>query len=162
MNKRIKSLKLSRLQTLVKNPSDALGFMLDGLENHKGLNIHIEMSTYGAFDINGWNVKGLCFGCAATCAVLQANPHIKAEDLISKTINADLNSDWKDFETIINNLRLGDLENLMDWMDVADPDQRRYLQQTYRGKLHAIRNDLDPKSLEKYYELYIDLLYLGL
>ena len=87
--------------------------MINGLRGHTELGLQINMGTYGG------RIGDVCFGCAATCAVLNADPslpihqtdrELKIEDIIR-------------FETCINEFRLGYAWSLQSFYGLK-PDDR--------------------------------------
>ena len=105
--------------------------MLDGLQYgaaSRGFNI--DMGTYGR--VKG---KATCFGCAATCAVLQAKGWKnrvsvleaceRAVDMPEHELDEQDRDLWR-FEAAINDARMGFLVSLFSYMGVANANSDQW------------------------------------
>jgi hypothetical protein len=88
-------------------PSLAVKAMIEGLRKAKNRSdFKIDMSTFGASE------DGICFGCAATCAVAQLTGKNLPPKIIDETLDAakwlgvEL-EDMESFEAAIDGLRRG-------------------------------------------------------
>lgn len=57
---------MNEIKDVLPDVPSAVRAMIDGLRNREALGIEIDMTTFGSV------VNGVCFGCAATCTLLQA------------------------------------------------------------------------------------------
>lgn len=99
---------------LLPKPSDAIQAMVDGLrEVSKRNDFIVNMETFGTI------IDNVCHGCAATSVVLKCFPDAPVST--SKRYNEYYEIDgWAKFESVINELRIGDIDYLFDYYDLFD------------------------------------------
>jgi hypothetical protein len=107
------------IRELIKNkPSVALQAMVNGLQAQSNRDdFRIRMSTYGAYG------GGICYGCAATCALqelAQVNFDFPAISSLKKRAAACSFSyeETDKFEAAIDNARLGELAGLFRFCEI--------------------------------------------
>ena len=106
-----------------RKPSNALQAMINGLrETEARPDFVVSMGTFGT------EREGLCFGCAATCAIQKISGHNFAPNEIfgsqrkARALNM-LEEDVSRFEEAMNEARMGDLSPLFAYCDVS-PNRR--------------------------------------
>ena len=108
------------IKTIAPKISDAIGFMIEGLERvPKRSHFTLEMQTYGSFD------EGICYGCAATCTIIRmynvkiggsAPPFsFRGSELSHGSLFLDTSVDLREFEEAINSFRLGYISPLFTY-----------------------------------------------
>ena len=112
---------MKSIKELAPKPSDAIQAMIDGLKNYNSKpGFNIDMGTYGRA------VKGICFGCAATCTIQQ----IAGEDIPENNIHSlkdhayALDFDIReviDFEFAIDSFRSNDVSPLFYFYGKENP-----------------------------------------
>ena len=100
--------------------SSAIKGMVEGLIEIPGTEVHgklfkIDMSTFGAAG------HTICFGCAATCAILNADPSLPVDMYARDTVNF---IDLFEFESSINCLRVGGSYKLLRFYLTIDQTQK--------------------------------------
>ena len=81
--------------------------MIEGLKNHEKLGLEINMGTFGQ------KTNGICFGCAATCTVLNADPSLPIH-LSARRQGISIRS----FEAAIDLFRSGWVDVLQGYYDL--------------------------------------------
>lgn len=98
----------------------AVEAMITGLQTIPGEKFYVNMNTYGEPSIRN---PGVCFGCAATCAVQKLTGVMFAPNIIeSATKRRDTLGarDLLQFESAINALRTGHVDSLVEFFDAWD------------------------------------------
>jgi len=114
------------IKDIVPKPSDAVQAMIDGLlEQDARKGFKVDMDTFGS------SMDGICYGCAATCAVQKIAGKDLPADVIgmareeAEFLGFDL-KDVIDFEFAIDDLRAGDTKGLSEYYDRFISDELRY------------------------------------
>ena len=105
-------------------PSAALIAMCDGLEAQAAMpDFTVDMDEFGYVD----ETNGLCYGCAATCAVLRLLPEMDPKELIKWSGLSSLpvderidRDDLDEFEYAVNHARIGDLACLFEYCGMPE------------------------------------------
>lgn len=102
---------------ILKKPSAAVRAMVDGLREIPGETFRVRMESFG------YSIGGVCYGCAATCAVQQATGKRFLPDQIGKltvtSIMLDIEvMDMGRFEWVIDSLRKGQFVHLANYFGV--------------------------------------------
>ena len=104
---------------LGRKPSAALRAMRDGLKKQsRNPSFEIDMTDYGSYIPE----KGICCGCAATCAVIQLNPNFINILKKGKAVDNDIHT----FERAIEAARTGNLDKLFYYMGVIREHKEYY------------------------------------
>lgn len=109
---------MDKIKHIISKPSQALQAMVDGLiEQNERPDFEINMNTFGTTS------NGMCYGCAATCAI----QHLTGEDFTAKNIEDDYErsqllqidgDDLEHFECAIDEARCGYLNGLFSYFGV--------------------------------------------
>ena len=144
---------MKSIKEVLPKPSDAINAMIVGLMEipKKNKNFKVDMGTFGTKDGN------ICYGCAATCTTFQALNKKITGDNIDGLFREESNQypdDIGRFESVIDELRMGDLDFLFEFygLDIVYPDE--YLSEIY--------SDFTPEDLEPYEQYRDKLIKLGL
>lgn len=117
---------MNRLVELAgSKPSGVVAAMVRGLKSSEHWkDFEVDMSTFGT------NIRGYCFGCAATCAILElAGTHLnlRSYKIRENIVLIEEKDIWR-FEHVIDCLRLGSVLKLFDRFfsdyDAVLPDQK--------------------------------------
>ena len=118
---------------ILKVPSAALEAMCDGLlEQYYRKDFIIDMGTFGGA------LNGICYGCAATCAIQKASGVNFTEETIYSKHTAGGHFDIYRFEQAIDHARNGQLKYLFEYFHI-NPDRclkycNRWDMQNYNWK----------------------------
>ena len=121
--RQIKQVESATFREMLKQPSAALQAMVSGLlKQSRRTDFKISMSTYGAAQL------GVCFGCAATCAVQEAaNVDLTSSTILPMAVRVDALGvsaiDCWEFELAIDNARCGRLRQLFEYFKLPVPSQ---------------------------------------
>lgn len=128
-------MKNQSIKKIVKTPSAALQFMVDGLRKQsKREDFFVSMSTFGSSD------GETCFGCAATCAIQELTgtnltvKEINGVEERAKALNFDL-GELEHFECCINDAREGVLFNLFSFFGLLDKYESNYDDRFFLGSV---------------------------
>jgi hypothetical protein len=102
--------------------SSVIDAMIQGLQNVPE-NFEIDMSSYGD------SSNGVCYGCAATCTIMQISGNVFTPYEINGIYLRSLATGYSeldvlDFESIIDDLRQGDLLPIKEELDVTLPEPK--------------------------------------
>jgi hypothetical protein len=122
------------IKTIAPKPSDALQAMIDGLrEQSTRQNFRVDMHTFGEYSKN----LGICYGCAATCAVQKlAGKNFEGSEIdfhpeSARYLNLD-KTQMVRFESAIDDARKCILEALFEFYEIQDvPDEVVYPESTW-------------------------------
>lgn len=113
---------MKKVRDIIQRPSDAVMAMVEGIrKQRKRPDFCLDMDTFGMA------IGGICYGCAATCAVQEIYNHdlniheIQSRLLKIRAFDAD-SIDLADFEKAIDSLRQGIYLPLFDYFDVDKHD----------------------------------------
>lgn len=126
-------------------PSDHIYNMIDGLKNPQ---VKVDMQSYGHInevDPCDWFEGPVCFGCAATCAVLNKAPKYKKNYFV-----AYQETDLGLYEIAIDSLREGDPMWLLKYLGMTHLDK-----ETWMKGIDAMLPYLDSDYTEEQLSLYI-------
>jgi hypothetical protein len=153
---------MTSIKDIVKKPSAALQYMVDGLRNQsKRDGFVIDMNVFG--DWRGSRTEDktrliICFGCAATCAVQEVfkinytDESIEYRDLRALVINCDA-TDLGIFEEAIDEARLGIMDKLFKYFG--------YSISVKEGVRFSLRNENWEKQIPLVEEYIKELISLG-
>jgi hypothetical protein len=99
---------MKKIKDIISKPSQAIRAMCEGLiDQNKRTDFIVNMDTFGSY------IDGICYGCAATCAIqnitgrnLTAGEQIERVTNRSKVLRLD-HEDLERFEFIIDDVRRG-------------------------------------------------------
>lgn len=140
------------IKKIISKPSEALQAMVDGLlEQSERPDFEVNMKVFGA--VQG----GICYGCAATCAIQKiAGRNLDIDSIDSSTLRAwtlgFLRDDMLAFESAINMARTGDMGELFIYFGFEDAGYWRFAgfnldNSNWREQLPAVRAHIN--SLKK-------------
>lgn len=146
---------MKKITDYISKPSEALKAMVDGLINQsKRKDFKIDMKYFGR------GVKGVCFGCAATCAIQQITgrkftaTNVGDEDFEKR--EKVMKVDYCVFEDCINLARKGIMYDLFNFFQLGS-----YFIHSYNSRFN-LENDNLESQLPKVEKLIAELKAKGL
>lgn len=118
---------ISILKAIKGKPSIALQHMVDGLlKQSRRKKFRIEMGSFGNYS------RGICFGCAATCAIqhitkINFTPDSSILDEDARAMKMKVNNEeLNQFESAIDDARFGWLESLFLFCNLPESQSKRF------------------------------------
>ena len=160
---------LKRMRDFCPAPSDAVRAMVMGLRTAGGTkNFFLDMGSYGHVERLG--EEKICFGCAATCAILESldlwarkfeygDYQVRGENAAVENLTGVAWTDLDRWESAIDALRLGDPGWLYKYygVDISQHANIPNLPRLGNPYLPRRRSCLEEAELQKY-EAFADAL----